>query len=343
MENYPFSILHSPLIKGWKETRKTENKRKNKRKQKETDMTMMNKMHKLAVCLCGALMGVLTAGCGGDNQPQKLLLGGSGWNKLVIIDKATQQVEWEHPLEKGWECNSAVSTPQGHILFSYARGAKLIDRQHNELWNIAAPDSCEMQTARLLPDGNFLLGWVGHPAVILEVSPKGEVLHRTEYETGIDHPHAQFRQLAKNERGNYLMPLFATSDVREISPAGELVRTTRLEGTPFTTLPSAQNEGLHWVACGDGHSLQEVNLDNGQVARRYGETDIEGVRLFFVAGLWPVADGGLYVCNWQGHDPRAVEANSPQVFQLDKQGRVVWSLNDNQRFGMISTICEVED
>ena len=25
----------------------------------------------------------------------KLLLGGSGWNKIVIIDKATKQIEWE--------------------------------------------------------------------------------------------------------------------------------------------------------------------------------------------------------------------------------------------------------
>lgn len=69
------------------------------------------------------------------------------------------------------------------------------------------------------------------------------------------------------------MPLFATSDVREISPRGEVVKITRLEGTPFTTLALAN--GNHWVACGDGHSLMEVNLDNGEVARRYGENDIK--------------------------------------------------------------------
>ena len=30
----------------------------------------------------------------------KLLLGGSGWNKIVIIDKETKQIEWEYPLER---------------------------------------------------------------------------------------------------------------------------------------------------------------------------------------------------------------------------------------------------
>ena len=142
----------------------------------------------------------------------------------------------------------------------------------------------------------------------MEVSPKGDILSRTEYETGIENPHAQFRQLNKNARGNYLMPL-ATSDVREISPQGEVVKITRLEGT-LHDIGIGERQPL--VACGDGHSLMEVNLDNGEVARRYGENDIKGVRLFFVAGLLPAKDGGLYVCNWQGHDKNAVEANSPR-------------------------------
>lgn len=283
---------------------------------------------------CCALL--LSAAVSCDAPSEKLLLGGSGWNKIVIIDKESRQIEWEHPLEKGWECNSAEVTPGGNILFAYARGAKLIDRNHQELWDVAAPDTCEMQTARVLPDGNYLLGWVGHPAVIMEVSPKGEILSRTEYETGIEQPHAQFRQLNKNERGNYLMPLFATSEVREITPSGELVRSVRLEGTPFTTLDTG--DGRYLVACGDGHSLVEADLDNGEVTRRLGENDIEGVRLFFVAGLHPSAEGGLYVCNWQGHDKNAVDAHSPQVFEMNDKGEIVWSLNDNRTFGMISTI-----
>ena len=118
------------------------------------------------------------------------------------------------------------------------------------------------------------------------------------------------------------------------------MKITRLEGTPFTTLALAN--GNHWVACGDGHSLMEVNLDNGEVARRYGENDIKGARLFFVAGLLPAKDGGLYVCNWQGHDKNAVEANSPQVFEINDKGEVIWNLNDNEKFGMISTISTIE-
>lgn len=295
-------------------------------------------MNKIFTFLFSALFLLTATSC--QQKAQKLLLGGSGWNKIVIIDKNTKQIEWEHPLEKGWECNSVVSTPEGNILFAYSKGAKLITKEHKELWNIAAPEGAEMQTARILPTGNYLLAWGGHPATILEVSPKGDILSTTEYETGIESPHAQFRQVNKNKAGNYLMPLFATSDVREISPAGELVKATQLEGTPFTTV--LLDNGNYMVACGDAHSLMEVNLDKGEVVRKIGANDIEGVSLFFVAQLLPASNNGLYICNWQGHDPNAKETNNPQLMEIDGNNKVIWSLNDNDTFGMISAISTID-
>lgn len=295
-------------------------------------------MKKIITLFCSVLLLSSLTSC--QQKAMKLLLGGSGWNKIVIIDKKTKQIEWEHPLEKGWECNSVAATPDGNILFSYGRGAKVITREHKEVWNISAPDNGEMQTARVLPDGNYLLAWCGHPAVIMEVSPKGDILSRTEYETGILNTHSQFRQVNKNKRGNYLIPLFATSDIREVTPQGELVNTTITEGTPFSTF--ALSNCNYWVACGDGHSLVEMNLDSGEIVRRYGENDIKNARLFFVAQLLPSYGDGLYVCNWQGHDKSAIEANSPQLLELDGMGRMVWSINNNETFGMISSISIIE-
>lgn len=295
-------------------------------------------MKKITTFLFSALFLFAAVSC--QQKAQKLLLGGSGWNKIVIIDRNSKQIEWEHPMEKGWECNSVAATPDGNILFAYAKGAKVITRDHAEVWNIAAPDSCEMQTARVLSDGNYLLAWCGHPATILEVNPKGEIISKTEYETGIEDPHAQFRQVNKNKEGNYLMPLFATSEIREISPAGELVKATEVGGTPFGS--AILNNGNYWVACGDGHSLAEINLDSGEKVRQYNENDIEGARLFFVAQLLPTPNDGVYVCNWQGHDKSALDANSPQLFEMDGKGRVIWSINDNEKFGMISTVSAID-
>lgn len=268
-------------------------------------------------------------------QSEHLLLAGSGWNKIALIDKNTKAIQWEYPLEKGWECNSVGATADGNILFSYSKGAKLVTRDKQDVWNVSAPDSCEMQTARILPDGNFLLAWCGHPAVILEVDKNGTILSKTEFETGIENPHAQFRQVTKNPRGNYMVPLFATSEVREISPSGETVKTVKVDGTPFSTtlLPN----GNWLVAGGDGHCVIELNFETGEAVRTIRKDDIAGAPLAFVAELLPTTTGGMYICNWQGHGAD----KAPQLFEIDKNNKQVWSIEDTVTFGMISAVCTV--
>lgn len=300
----------------------------------------MDISHLLSAIAVAAILGLFSC-----SQPkksgEKLLLGGSGWNKIVILDKESKKVVWEHPIEAGEECNSVEATPEGNILYAYRQGAKLIDRNHQVIWDVKVPvkDSCEMQTVALLDDGNYLLAWCGHPATILEVGPDGKVLSTTEYETGIENPHAQFRQVRKNKRGNYLMPLFETGDIREISPAGELVKAVKVGGTPFTTaeLPN----GNHLIAGGDGHFYMEMNLDTDQVVRKINANDIEGASFYFVAGLLPTAQGE-YVCNWQGHGTDANAGKLPQLIEVNKDGKIIWSLNDNEKFGMISAISLVK-
>lgn len=270
------------------------------------------------------------------NHPEKLLLGGSYWNKLVIIDAETQKIEWEHPLEPGWECNSADCNKKGEVLFSYRRGAKLIDRNHKQIWNIEAPKGCEMQTARTLPGGNSLIAWAGQPAVIMEISPKGDIVKRTEYSIDIKNPHGQFRQINRMPSGNYLIPIMDKGEVHEITPAGDLVKSIKVEGNPFSTLRAGKN--TYWVACGDGHSLLKMNWKTGKALQRFGQNDIEGTKLFFVAELLHDGKGGLYICNWQGHDPNAAAAKSPLLLRINKKGQVVWKLRNDKNFGRISTV-----
>lgn len=293
---------------------------------------------KIYTLLLSALFCLAATSC--QKTSDRLLLGGSGWNKIAIVNKETKAIEWEHPLEKGWECNSVAVAPDGNILFSYSKGAKLINQNHDEIWNIAAPEGSEMQTARILPDGNILLAWCGHPATVLEVNGKGEILSKTEFETGIDTPHAQFRQVNKNKQGNYMVPLFATSEVCEITPSGQLLRSVELEGTPFSV--AALENGNYFVACGDGHSIIELNFETGEVVRKINANDIEGAQLFFVAQLLPKSDGGAYICNWQGHDGKAAEGHFPQLIETDASGKMIWELNDNATFGMISAICPID-
>lgn len=245
---------------------------------------------KIYTFILSACLLLLCPACYGVSR--YLLLGGSGWDKIAIVNKNSKKIEWEHPLEKGWECNSVAVTPDGNILFSYSKGAKLITRDHKEIWNIAAPEGCEMQTARVLPNGN------------------------------------------------YLVPLFASSEIREISPSGQFVKSVKVDGNPFCV--AALDNGNYLVACGDAHCFVELNFETEKVVRKVNASDIEGGRLFFVAQLLPIHGGSLYICNWQGHDGEAAKGHYPQLIEINEVGKIVWELNDNATFGMISSICPID-
>ncbi len=292
----------------------------------------MKKLLLFSICL------LTLSACHQKNQ--KLLLGGSGWDKIVIIDKESKAIEWEYPTEKGWECNSVAATHDGNILFSYSKGAKLINRNKDELWNIDAPEGCELQTARVLSDGNYLLAWCGSPAVILEVNPSGQIISKTEFDTQIENTHSQFRQIIKNKKGNYMVPLLETSEICEVSPQGQKIKSVKVNGNPFCVAPL--KNGNYLVACGDAHCYREINFENGEVIRTVNQDDIKGAKLSFVAQILPLNNGNIYICNWQGHSHDNTSTTNPQLIEINDKGEMVWYLNDNATFGMISSISPVD-
>ncbi|MCC8154997.1 MAG: hypothetical protein LIP01_12860 [Tannerellaceae bacterium] len=81
---------------------------------------------------------------------QKIAVAGSGNPFIHIIDKNTGQVEWIHPLNEGEECNSVAITREGHILYSYSKGARLITRDHAIIWDIKGGEGSEVQSASIL-------------------------------------------------------------------------------------------------------------------------------------------------------------------------------------------------
>ena len=147
--------------------------------------------------------------------------------------------------------------------------------------------------------------------------------------------HAQFRQVSKNKKGNYLIPVFATSDVREVSPQGKLIKTVKVPGNPFSTVTLRNGNLL--VACGDAHQYIELDYEKETIVRVVEEKQIEGAPLSFVAELFPVDGGGLFICNWQGHNREQAEG-TPKLIEVDKNGKMIWSLTGYQETGMISAI-----
>ncbi len=263
-------------------------------------------------------------------QP-KILIGGSGWDRIAILDKKSGRIEWSHPLNPDEECNSVAYTRKGEILYAYRNGAKLITKDHQVVWDYPVKNG-ELHTATVLPDGGYLLAICGHPAKIVELDKNGKVRHEVYFDTHIPGLHSQFRQVGKSGRGTYLVPLMAKGEVVELSAEGIELQRYRLSGNLFAVVELKNGNLL--VSCGDAHAYEELDHD-GQLVKRTGKEDINGVSLQFVAQIAPVKRGGIMICNWLGHSAAKGE---PLLIELDAAGQVVWSMTASKEVKAVSAV-----
>jgi len=286
---------------------------------------------KIQGILVVVIMAITILSC--TNQTPTMLMAGSGWKQIVKTDKQGN-ILWQHNLEKGQECNEVTELKNGNILYAHGTGAKVITPEHKVVWEYKAPKGSELQSASVTNEGNYLLGQCGSPALIMEFSPQGDKLKEVSINTGIDHPHSQFRRIRKTQQGTYLIPLLQTGQVCEFNENGQLQKTVKVGGIPFSVVILTNKNWL--VSLGDAHRLIEINPETNDVIWEITENDIEGVALQFVAEAIRLDNGNTIICNWGGHakDGQPTAA----VVEIDSKANVIWKLEDNDQLGLISTI-----
>lgn len=260
-------------------------------------------------------------------------LGGSGWNKITMVDSNGITL-WSHDLEKGQECNSVTSFPGDKILYSFKQGAKLIDKNHQTLWEYITEKGSELHAASRTDHGNILLGVCGHPARILEFSTEGEKLVDITFETDIENPHGQFRQISKNKKGNYIVPLLGKRSIVEIDAKGNIVRELKLDMSVFSV--DILKNGNWLLSCGDAHKLVEMIPETKEVVWELKENDVANVPLRFVAEAKRLDNGNTIICNWGGHS--GDKAKAAQIFEIDSENQLIWKIEDYQNLGNVSTM-----
>ena len=221
----------------------------------------------------------------------KLLVAGSGNPNILLLDKQTGKVEWQHALEKGEECNAVALTKKGEILYSNKRGAKLVTWDHQVVWDYKTPDKTELQSATLLQNGGVLLGICGIPAQFIELDKKGKEVNKVTLNLEVERPHSQFRQVFQLRNSHYYIV---------------------------------------------------IDRKTGEELKRVNALDIEGVALLFVGQILQLKNGNLLICNWYGHT-KDTTVDEPQLIEIDKNGKVVWSLHDKKNVGKISAACYIDN
>ena len=268
-----------------------------------------------------------------QSKKEKLLISGSGWTQIAIIDKETEEIEWSYPLNRGDDCNDVELTPEGNILYAYTKGARLINRKKETIWDHQAREREELFTATRLPSGNYMLGICGNPSRIVELNSEGKQVKETTFESGIANVHSQFRQMIKTPRNTYIVPLMGKGVIVEINEQGGILDSVSCGGVPFSV--KILDNGNWLVSCGDAHSFVEINPQQKQIVQTVGRKDIETVSLHFVAELIRYKNGNTLIANWSGHSR---DKSQPLLLEIDRDNYVVWSLSPNPEIVDISTV-----
>lgn len=268
-----------------------------------------------------------------DGQTEKFLIVGCGWNKVAIIDRATETLEWEHLLKKGEDCNDVELTRQNDVLYAYTGGARLVTLGQEVVWDYMVKPGEELFTATQISKGRFLLGICGHPARIIELNGSGKVLKELTFETGIPAVHNQFRQLFKTGQDTYVVPLFGLGEVVEIDRDGKFLKRIKTGGNPFCVklLPDG-----HWlVGCGDAHKWVEIDPELEKITHTVHSDDLAGYSLLYVAEVHRYPNGNTLLANWNGHSK---DKTQPKMIEQDAGNRVVWYLKRDVGIKNISAI-----
>lgn len=290
---------------------------------------MKERMIRFLVCLY-IMSGCLTA-C--QTPKEKLLVAGCGWRQVAILDKESGRIEWSHALGEGEDCNDIEITPDGHILYAYTSGARLISREQQVVWDFKALPGEELFTATRLPSGHYLLAICGTPSRLLTLNEKGTQVDEQVFTNGITQVHDQFRQIAVTDRNTYLIPLMGKGEIIEMNRQGDILNKVYCGGNPFAVqiLPDG-----NWLAsCGDDHSFVEINPKNRAIETKVESGNLDRFALLFVAELVRYANGNTLISNWNGHSD---DKSQPLLIEIDAARKVVWSLPPNPDIANISAV-----
>ncbi|MDR2914018.1 MAG: hypothetical protein LBV74_04155 [Tannerella sp.] len=271
--------------------------------------------------------------CFSSCKDEKLAIAGSGWNDIAIVDKKSGMIEWKHTLDNSDECNDIEITPEGDVLYAYSKGARLINRNHEIIWDYKAKENEEIHTATRLKDGSYMIAVCGEPARIVELDNNGNQIKEIPFRTVIFDVHNQFRQVAKTDNGTYLVPLIEKQKVLQISPEGRNKGSIYVGYDLFSVKPLDNDNIL--VSCGKDSRFIEINPVKQHRDSTIVTRSIQGGSLLYVAEIFLYKNGNKLIANSNMYSD---DKSQPLLVEIDKNDEIVWSLPFNKEIKNITAV-----
>lgn len=311
------------------------------------DRAMRRSHPDLAACVTLFLISIVGASLAAENAapPGRLLLAADSSKRRIAIIDDTGETQWERKIGPIHDLHRLES---GNILMqlSWTRIVEIDPGSDEIVWEYDSAkmngnegQRVEVHAFQRVEDGLTMIAESG-PGRIIEVDREGRIRKEIALRVGRSDPHRDTRLARKIPSGNYLVAHEGDGAVREYDPEGKVVweyevpmfdREPRPGHGPdafgnslFCALRLENGNTL--VATGNGHSVIEVTPAK-EIVWHLAQDDLPGIRLAWVTTLQVMPGGNLVIGNCHAGE------DNPQVIEITRDKRVVWSFRDFERFG----------
>ena len=290
----------------------------------------------------GVATAALGAACvrqsGGKAVSHRLIAQDRG---QVAVVEADGSVAWSWP--NGAVAHDLHLLPSGNLLVPTARDAIVeLSPEREVVWRWESKpaaddvDKVEIHAFERLENGLTMVAESGNRRLV-EVDRQGEIRHEIPLRVERPNSHKDTRLVRRAPQGTYLVAHEFDGAVREYDRDGGIVWEYALELTGPAT-PTHRGHGTDVYSAyrlasgntliGGGNNNRVLEVDpGGEIVWSLESGEIPGIRLFWVTQLHALPNGHVVVTNTHA------EGETPQIFEVTRDKRIVWSFLDWETFG----------
>ena len=282
------------------------------------------------------LLGMVVCASGADAVKHRIMFAeyGKGPNRLVELD-ADGRLVWEYRFPSIAVIFQVL--PDGHVLYGYGghpTGVAEIGRDKKIVWGFVSKCPQVLGCERLA-NGNTLVAEQG-PCQVVEVDPRGKMVHVTKLNTSEKGYHLQVRNVHKLPNGHILAAHEGEGAIREVDANGNVVwEYTRVDNAG-EALRLANGNTL--ISCGTQKRVIEVD-PRGKIVWEFGAKDAPELNLTWVSSLQILKNGHYLVGNFL----RGQEGKGVHAFEVTRDKKVVWTFKDHKLVKSMTTIRVLDD
>jgi hypothetical protein len=295
------------------------------------------------------LSPLLAAAISSAESPKHRFLSADSSKSRIAIIGEDGKTEWEmkigplHDLHMLTNGNVLLQTNWTRIVEVDPKSNQLVWEYDSAKANGNSGKGVEVHAFQRLDNGNTMIAESGVSRII-EVNSDGQIVHEMPLKVSKPHPHRDTRLVRKLPSGNYLVCHEGEGIVREYETNGKIAweyNVPMFDRKPapghgveafgnqcFSALRLANGNTL--LTTGNGHGVIEVTPAK-EIVWQITQNDLPGIQLAWVTTLQVLPSGNIVLGNCHA-GPK-----NPQIVEVNRDKKVVWSFHDFERFGDSTT------